>query len=275
MIALFVIIDRVSSVCIIATRVVLDIDIAFVHLQTATYHIRHVIPENQRALQDAPHREMGDCADFDWRFGNKERVHEPYSSYDMPPFPTSSISRSFQWPGPAFCPTGAAKSMILAIAQSRRCAFRCGYGEYDSIHTEARKFAVQNGGARAPVVVAVEALDNAVSICPAMTAPSFAHVHDVSRNPPAIRNGLRQTSTDSWPSQRKDVYLPMRSSTGHLHPNCTWRTGWDDQSQAVLWTSWHIEHARFEACRRAPRCSSCRTLRGVSELDVERRGYGE
>lgn len=42
----------------------------------------------------------------------------PYSSYVIPPFPISSISRSFHFPGPAFWPSGAAKSMIRAIAQS-------------------------------------------------------------------------------------------------------------------------------------------------------------
>ena len=61
------------------------------------------------------------------------------------------ISRSFHCPGPAFCPRGAAKSIIRAIAQSNgysevNCFQTMAIGDqYVAVNlTESRKLAVQH-----------------------------------------------------------------------------------------------------------------------------------
>lgn len=84
-----------------------------------TDHVRNIVSEDKRALEYAPHREMCDytMCEQNTPYSDIAKI-VPYSSNVIPPFPTSSMSRSFQRPGPAFWPTGAAKSMILAIAQS-------------------------------------------------------------------------------------------------------------------------------------------------------------
>jgi len=88
-------------------------------LQRLLRHIRNIISQDQRTLQQRPHRKVGHCSTHPFSPINPLRITRgtPYSSKSMPPFPTSSISRSFQWPGPPFCPTGAAKSIIRETAQ--------------------------------------------------------------------------------------------------------------------------------------------------------------
>ena len=96
--------------------------------------------------------------------------NSPYSSNVMPPFPTSSMSRSFQRPGPAFWPTGAAKSIIRDIAQSSVSRERpAKSGEEVSELTESRKLAVYDRRAWTTVVEAIEVLRVRQSGCGLVT----------------------------------------------------------------------------------------------------------